>query len=83
MDFSVSEQAVLSACLRDDTNLSTATAVERLTEDDFTSPAHQAIFRLIAERSELNEIDVAIELPEYSSEALELAEKFGGGQLER
>lgn len=83
MDFLVSEQAVLAACLRDDTNLSTATAVERLTEEDFSSPAHQAIFRLIAERSELNEVDVAIELPEYSSEALELAEKYGGGQVER
>ena len=83
MDYSISEQAVLSACLRDDTNLSTALAVERLTSDDFTSPAHQSIFRLIAERGEVNEVDVAIELPEYSHEAIELAEKYGGGSVER
>ena len=74
MDYSISEQAVLSACLRDDTNLSTALAVERLTSDDFTSPAHQSIFRLIAERGELNELAVAIELPESSLEAIALAE---------
>ena len=83
MDFSVSEQAVLSACLRDESNLSSATALERLTENDFSSRAHQAIFRLIAERSEINEVDVAIELPEYASEAMELAERFGGGQVDR
>ena len=47
------------------------------------SPAHSAIFRLIGSRSELNEVDVAIELPEYASEAIELAEKYGGGQVER
>jgi len=83
MDYFTSEQAVLSACLRDESNLSSAIALERLTEDDFSSPAHSAIFRLIGSRSELNEVDVAIELPEYASEALELAEKFGGGQVER
>ena len=83
MDYFTSEQAVLSACLRDESNLSSAIALERLTEDDFSSPAHSAIFRLIGSRSELNEVDVAIELPEYASEAIELAEKYGGGQVER
>ena len=83
MDYFTSEQAVLSACLRDESNLSSAIALERLTENDFSSPAHSAIFRLIGSRSELNEVDVAIELPEYASEAIELAEKFGGGQVER
>ena len=83
MDYFTSEQAVLSACLRDESNLSSAIALERLTEEDFSSPAHSAIFRLIGSRSELNEVDVAIELPEYASEAIELAEKFGGGQVDR
>jgi len=83
MDFSVSEQAVLSACLRDESSMSTSLAVERLTEDDFASPAHQSIFRLIAERGDVNEVDVAIELPQHSEEALVLAEKYGGGQVDR
>ena len=56
MDYFTSEQAVLSACLRDESNLSSAIALERLTEDDFSSPAHSAIFRLIGSRSELNEV---------------------------
>ena len=76
MDYFTSEQAVLSACLRDESNLSSAIALERLTEEDFSSPAHSAIFRLIGSRSELNEIDVAIELPEYASDAIELAKSM-------
>lgn len=84
MDYEVSEQAVLAACLADDTGRSSATAVERLTEDDFTIPFHQKIFKLIASSSEpINEIDVAIELPEFRVEAMELAEKHGGGKVDR
>ena len=84
MDYQVSEQAVLAACLADDTGRSSATAVERLTEDDFTIPFHQKIFKLIASSSEpINEIDVAIELPEFRVEAMELAEKHGGGKVDR
>ena len=83
MDYHKSEQAVLSACLRDETNLSSAIALERLTDEDFSSQAHKAIFRLIGSRSELNEVDVSIELPEYASEAIELADRYGGGQVDR
>ncbi len=75
MDYLVSEQAVLAACLADDTGRSSAIAVERLTAEDFTNPAYQQIFSLIASSSEhLNEVDVAIELPDLRMEAMELAD---------
>ena len=84
MDYLVSEQAVLSACLADDTGRSSAQASERLTEDDFTSDAHRAIFKLIASSTEpINEVDVAIELPAYRAEAIELSEMHGGGMVDR
>ena len=84
MDYLISEQAVLAACLADDTGRSSATAVERLTEEDFTSEAHRQIFKLLASSSEpLNEVDVAIELPDFKAEALELVELHGGGKVDR
>ena len=83
VNYSVSEKAVLSACLADETHLSSAIALESLTEEDFTSPARQVIFALIAKRSDVNEVDVAIELPEYASEAIELSEMHGGGRVDR
>jgi replicative DNA helicase len=83
VNYSVSEKAVLSACLADETHLSSAIALESLTEEDFTSPARQAIFALIAKQSDVNEVDVAIELPQYASEAIELSEMHGGGRVDR
>ena len=84
MDYLISEQAVLAACLADDTGRSSATAVERLTEEDFTIEAHRQIFKLLASSSEpLNEVDVAIELPNFKAEALELVELHGGGKVDR
>lgn len=84
MDYLVSEQAVLAACLADDTGRSSAIAVERLTAEDFTNPAYQQIFSLIASSSEhLNEVDVAIELPEYKLEAMDLIDLHGGGRVDR
>ena len=43
MDYEVSEQAVLAACLRDESGLSSAKACELLTEADFSTEAHQKI----------------------------------------
>ena len=84
MDYLISEQAVLAACLADDTGRSSATAVERLTEDDFTTEAHREIFKLLASSTEpLNEVDVAIELPHFKAEALDLVELHGGGKVDR
>jgi len=84
VDYLISEQAVLAACLADDTGRASATAVERLTEEDFTSEAHRQIFKLLASSSEpLNEVDVAIELPNFKAEALELVELHGGGKVDR
>jgi replicative DNA helicase len=84
MDYQVSLEACLAACLSDDTGRSTAIVVERLTEDDFTSQDQKQIFQLIASSSEpLNEVDVAIELPHLSSEAIRLVEMSGGGMVDR
>ena len=78
MDYQVSEQAVLSACLRDETGLSSAKACERLSEVDFSSEAHQKIFNLITQRHDVNEVDITIELPEFAKEALALGERYRG-----
>lgn len=83
MDYQVSEQAVLSACLRDETGLSSAKACERLSEVDFSSEAHQKIFNLITQRHDVNEVDITIELPEFAKEALALSERYGGGSVDR
>ncbi len=83
MDYQVSEQAVLSACLRDETGLSSAKACERLSEVDFSSEAHQKIFNLITQRNDVNEVDITIELPEFAKEALALGERYGGGSVDR
>lgn len=83
MDYQVSEQAVLSACLRDETGLSSAKACERLSEVDFSSEAHQKIFNLITQRHDVNEVDITIELPEFAKEALALGERYGGGSVDR
>ena len=83
MDYEISEQAVLAACLRDESGLASAKACELLTEADFSSEAHQKIFNLINQKHDINEVDVAIELPECSEEALALGERYGGGKVDR
>ena len=83
MDYEISEQAVLAACLRDDSGLSSAKACELLTESDFSTQAHQKIFNLINQKHDINEVDVCIELPECSKEAVALSERYGGGKVDR
>jgi replicative DNA helicase len=83
MDYQISEQAVLSACLRDESGLSSAKACELLTESDFSTESHQKIFNLINQKHDINEVDVAIELPECSEDALALSERYGGGKVDR
>ena len=83
MDFSLAEKAVLSACLRDVAGGSASKAIERLTADDFVNPLHSRIFDLVVTHSPINEIDVAMHLPDARLEALELAECYGGGSIDR
>jgi replicative DNA helicase len=84
IDFSLAEIAVLSASMRDETGRSSAIALEHLTKDDFTCPTHQQIFSVIALHSpDVNEVDVLIALPDLASEISEIAEQYGGGQIER
>ena len=84
MDRFVSEQAVLASCLTDFTGSNSALAIENLTEEDFTSEAHKQIFELIRKSSDpVNEVDVAIELPQHKAEALDLASMSGGGRIDK
>ena len=84
IDFSLAEIAVLSASMRDESGRSSAIALEHLTEDDFTSPIRQQIFRAIAKHSpDVNEVDVMIELPDLASEVTEISAQYGGGQIDR
>jgi len=83
MDFSTAEKAVLSACLRDEAGGSASKAIERLTADDFVNPLHSRIFDLVVTHSPINEIDVAIHLPDDRMEAMELADSYGGGSIDR
>jgi len=83
MDFHTAEKAVLSACLRDEAGGSASKAIEHLTSDDFVNPLHSRIFDLIIEHSPMNEIDVAIHLPEDASDAMEIANAYGGGSIDR
>ena len=70
--------------MRDESGRSSAIALENLTEDDFTSPTRQQIFRAIAKHSpDVNEVDVMIELPDLANEVTEISAQYGGGQIDR
>ena len=83
MDFQVAEQAVLAGCLRDESGQCAALALERLTDEDFVNPTHQKIFDLVGKFTPLNEVDVAIHEPELALDAISIAEKHGGGSIDR
>ena len=83
MDFQVAEQAVLAGCLRDESGECAALALERLTDEDFVNPTHQKIFDLVGKFTPLNEVDVAIHMPELALDAVSIAEKHGGGSIYR
>jgi len=84
IDFSLAEIAVLASSMRDESGRSSAIALEHLTEDDFTSPTRQQIFKAIAKHSpDVNEVDVMIELPDLANEVTEISAQYGGGQIDR
>ena len=83
MDFHIAEKAVISACLRDESGSSASKAIEQLVSEDFVTPVHTRIFDLIIEHSPMNEIDVAIHSPGDASDAMEIANSYGGGSIDR
>ena len=83
MDFNIAEQAVLAGCLRDESGQCAALALERLTDEDFVNPTHQKIFDLVGKFTPCNEVDVAIHMPELALDAVSIAEKHGGGSIDR
>ena len=83
MDFHIAEQAVLAGCLRDESGQCAALALERLTDEDFVNPTHQKIFDLVGKFTPCNEVDVAIHMPELALDAVSIAEKHGGGSIDR
>ena len=83
MDFNIAEQAVLVGCLRDESGQCAALALERLTDEDFVNPTHQKIFDLVGKYTPCNEVDVAIHEPELALDAVSIAEKHGGGSIDR
>ena len=83
IDSELAEQAVLSAMLRDESGKAIALAGESLTEDDFSSADRSSIFATALRLAPCNEIDIIIEKPELNDEVIFLAEKYGGGSIER
>jgi hypothetical protein len=82
-DPSLAETAVLAAMMRDDTNRSSALAMEHLTADDFTSDTHRLIFEACRTlTAPYNEIDVALESG-LNASCMEIAKQHGGGDITR
>ena len=84
MDYDLAEIAVLAAAMRDDTGRSSATALEHLTPEDFSSPERQRIFKAITNLApNCNEVDVLIAEPSLADSVTFVSEQYGGGQIER
>ena len=84
MDYDLAEIAVLSASMRDETGRSSATALEHLTPQDFSSADRQKIFEVMTNLApKCNEVDLMIAEPTLSSEIAYLSQQYGGGQIER
>lgn len=84
MDYELAEIAVLAASMRDDTGRSSATALEHLTHEDFSSPERQRIFKAITKLApNCNEVDVLIAEPSLADSVTYVSEQYGGGQIER
>ena len=84
MDYELAEIAVLAASMRDDTGRSSATALEHLTPEDFSSPERQRIFKAITKLApNCNEVDVLIAEPSLADSVTFVSEQYGGGQIER
>ena len=82
-DPSLAETAVLAAMMRDDTNRSSALAMEHLTADDFTSDTTRLIFEACRTlTAPYNEIDVALECG-LNASCMEIAKQHGGGDITR
>ena len=79
----LAEQAVLAAMMRDDSNRSSALAMEHLTVDDFTSDTNRVIFEACRNlTAPYNEIDVAMECG-LNASCMEIAKQHGGGDITR
>ena len=64
MDYDLAEIAVLAASMRDESGRGSATALEHLTPQDFSSPERQRIFEAIGKLApKCNEIDILIAEP--------------------
>ena len=84
MDYELAEVAILAAAMRDDTGRASAHALERLTNEDFTSPARQRMFETLSKLApDANEVDLMMELPDISEEVTFVAEHYGGGKIDR
>lgn len=82
-DPSLAETAVLAAMMRDESNRSSALAMEHLTADDFTSDTHRLIFEACRTlTAPYNEIDVALECG-LNASCMEIAKQHGGGDITR
>ncbi len=79
----LAETAVLAAMMRDESNRSSALAMEHLTADDFTSDTHRLIFEACRTlTAPYNEIDVALESG-LNASCMEIAKQHGGGDITR
>ena len=84
MDYVLAENAVLSSAMRDETGRASATMLEHLIEDDFSSPDRQRMFQVIKKLApDCNEVDVMMELPELASMITEVSQLYGGGSINR
>jgi len=84
IDYDLAEVAVLAASMRDESGRSSATALEHLTPEDFSTPERKRIFTVLSKLAlKCNEVDIMMEEPELADTITYLSEQYGGGQIER
>ena len=84
IDYDLAEVAVLASSMRDESGRSSATALQHLTSEDFSSLERKRIFTVLNKLgAKCNEVDVMMEEPELAETITYLAGQYGGGSIER